>query len=114
MWAVISEVLTIVQKSTIPNFINVVRGKISYGLSFGKNWFGIDGFLILTSKLSQKHEIQLARLYLQILMILFLFVFVLLLEFHYNSCFICLYCIKIGIDPSIPVYLCSLFVFDIN
>jgi hypothetical protein len=37
----VSEVGTIVPKSTIPNYINEVRGKISYGFRFGNNWLDI-------------------------------------------------------------------------
>ena len=40
-WVVISEVGAIVQKSTILNYINEVRGEISYNFGLGNKWFGI-------------------------------------------------------------------------
>ena len=45
MWAVISEISTIIPKSTIPNYMNEVRGKISLGV-------GIERILLLTWGLS--------------------------------------------------------------
>jgi hypothetical protein len=44
MKAVISEVVTIVPKSTIPNYIYELRGKISNGFWFVHNWFGLGAF----------------------------------------------------------------------
>jgi hypothetical protein len=44
MWVVISEFSKIVPKSTIPNYINEVRGEISSDFGFGNNWFGLVAF----------------------------------------------------------------------